>query len=71
MRPCPACARKVQDAAQKCHYCGAAIPHAPRADRLVPKTLVTPTPARSLGFTAALIGAIVALLVGLIIMFYR
>jgi hypothetical protein len=29
MRPCPSCARRIQDAATKCHYCGAVV-RAPR-----------------------------------------
>jgi hypothetical protein len=30
MKPCPSCARRIQDAASKCHYCGAIV-RPPRA----------------------------------------
>jgi hypothetical protein len=25
MKPCPACHRRIQDAASKCHYCGVVV----------------------------------------------
>jgi hypothetical protein len=25
MKPCPSCRRRIQDAASKCHYCGAIV----------------------------------------------
>jgi hypothetical protein len=31
MKPCPKCARRIQDAATKCHYCGAVV-REPRAE---------------------------------------
>ena len=40
MRPCPACGRKIQDAAQHCHYCGAVAPPPPKTGRPAP---VAPT----------------------------
>jgi hypothetical protein len=61
----------VQDAAQKCHYCGAPIPHLPRQDRVAPPLPVAPAPSRSLGFAAMVIGALVAFVVVLLIAYYR
>ena len=31
MKPCPACGRRIQDAASKCHYCGVVV-RPPRAE---------------------------------------
>ena len=35
MKPCPSCGRRVQDAALKCHYCGAIV-RAPRVENPTP-----------------------------------
>jgi uncharacterized membrane protein YvbJ len=68
MRPCPACGRKIQDAAQKCHYCGAPAPHPPRPGRAAPPALAEverrPPPRIAPVF---LIGAVVAVVIGLIL----
>jgi hypothetical protein len=39
MRPCPACGRKIQDAAQHCHYCHAVVAPARRPDRPSPSAI--------------------------------
>jgi len=66
MRKCPACARRIQDAATKCHYCGAAAPHAPRPERVAaPVTPVTerrkPTETRAKALWLITIGLLLVL----------
>ena len=43
MKPCPSCNRRVQDAALKCHYCGAIV-RVPRGE--TPKDAPPAQPAR-------------------------
>ena len=45
MKPCPSCARRIQDAATKCHYCGAVV-RPPRALSEIEGRSDTPAPAQ-------------------------
>jgi hypothetical protein len=71
MRPCPSCGRRIQDAAPRCHYCNAAVPHVSRAARTSGESSFAsdyrPPPAVPL--SVRLMAVVVLLVVGLIVAF--
>jgi hypothetical protein len=72
VRPCPACGRKIQDAAPRCHFCHATVPHVQRTPREEPARVARQTePIKRRGSTALMVGIVVAVVLGALVAFWR